>query len=165
MTAGACPRRQTQCAGLPSPPPLKSVMRPAGRPPRNTSSSPTMPVGTFLIAFLRSCCPAGSLCFTFRVRVATAGLLYSMTHAQTITVARVEDYAFDALPYPSKQHLTDADQRTAPGNLAADNLRAVARFQLARVAFVTIRKVVKTGHHSIDCEVIINFQIDVRGPC
>src|ERR1041385_9490167 len=61
---------------LPLPaPPVKSVMRPAGRPPRNTSSSPTMPVGTFWIAFLRSCCPDGSLCFTFRVRVATAGLL------------------------------------------------------------------------------------------
>src|SRR4029077_4838209 len=96
---------------LPLPaPPLKSVMRPAGRPPHTTSSSPTMPVGTFLIAFLRTCCPAGSLCFTLRVRVATAGPPLSIlrfTFRQSPKVLG-EDYAFDALPYPSKQHVTDA---------------------------------------------------------
>src|SRR6185503_20655908 len=80
-------------------PPLNSVMRPAGRPPRNTSSSPTMPVGTFWIAFLRSCCPAGSLCFALRVDVATAGpplFILGFTLRQS-PKALGEDDAFDVL--------------------------------------------------------------------
>ena len=60
-------------------------MRPAGKPPHNTSSSPAMPVETFGISFLLIRRTAASLCFALRLVLPPQALLYSAIHPLTVT--------------------------------------------------------------------------------